>query len=240
MSSLVRRATLDDSAFLSWVIREASRSHLERGPLDAIIPNPQDLSDIIEWMTISEVPSSCLFNHFFIAERAGRPAAAAAGFDPAAPGLDSLMPALADAFCGLGFADEALQNAMQSMASYRACSPSLTPGIWTLEWIATVPEQRHSGLCTILVEHLLAEGVARGFRTAQVSVLIDNDKARRVYEAAGFKTAEERRHPDFERAFGAPGMLSLRRELTANDARVVLAAQRAPAVRQSSIRHMPL
>ena len=39
-----------------------------------------------------------------------------------------------------------------------------------------------------------------------VSVLIGNVSAERAYEAVGFRMVDEKRHPEFEREFGCPGI----------------------------------
>jgi RimJ/RimL family protein N-acetyltransferase len=38
---------------------------------------------------------------------------------------------------------------------------------------------------------------SRGYRVGQISVMIGNTPAQRAYEKAGFKVADEKRHPDF-------------------------------------------
>jgi hypothetical protein len=53
----------------------------------------------------------------------------------------------------------------------------------------------------------------RGFKQAQLSLFIGNLTARRSYERAGFRLAEEKRSAEFEDACGVPGLWCLRRSL---------------------------
>jgi hypothetical protein len=54
-------------------------------------------------------------------------------------------------------------------------------------------------------------GRERGHTQSQIAVLIGNTPAQRAYESAGFRVADEKRHPDFERAIGSPGIRRLLR-----------------------------
>jgi hypothetical protein len=60
---------------------------------------------------------------------------------------------------------------------------------------------------------VLGEGRQRGFRHAQVTTFIGNSAAAFAYQKAGFRVAEEKRHPDFERLTGAPGLVRYERVL---------------------------
>jgi RimJ/RimL family protein N-acetyltransferase len=60
---------------------------------------------------------------------------------------------------------------------------------------------------------VLDKGHQRGFRLAQVTTYIGNTAATLVYEKAGFRIAEEKRHPDFERLMEVPGLVRYERNL---------------------------
>jgi translation initiation factor 4G len=84
---------------------------------------------------------------------------------------------------------------------------------WTIENVATAPEFRGRGLAGQLIAAALERGREAGFAAAQISFLIGNDPAERAYAKAGFRQAEERRHPDFAAAVGAPGLKRFTRAL---------------------------
>ena len=59
--------------------------------------------------------------------------------------------------------------------------------------LAVLPEYRRAGVATTLLQHVLAEGAARGARHATLEVRRSNDPARRLYERFGFTVAGIRR-----------------------------------------------
>jgi translation initiation factor 4G len=69
------------------------------------------------------------------------------------------------------------------------------------------------GASSKLLEAILDQGREHGFRLAQVSYYIGNTPAENAYNKAGFKFADEKRHPDFEALIGCPGMVRLLCEL---------------------------
>ena len=51
------------------------------------------------------------------------------------------------------------------------------------------------------------------YARSQISHLIGNTPAQTAYERVGFETIKEKRHPDFEAAFGSPGIARMVRSL---------------------------
>ena len=49
--------------------------------------------------------------------------------------------------------------------------------------------------------------------TAQIGYLLGNNPARNAYQKVGFKWLEDYQHPDFEAAFGTPGVARMQRPL---------------------------
>lgn len=64
-----------------------------------------------------------------------------------------------------------------------------------------------------LIKEILEIGSRKGFRLAQVSVLIGNTAAQNAYEKCGFKVRDERRNRNFEAETGSPGSRTLLRAL---------------------------
>ncbi len=79
--------------------------------------------------------------------------------------------------------------------------------------MATRPEFRRRGLIDALVKEILERGRARGATVADIGVLIGNDRAQRAYEKAGFVVVGEKRHAEFEAAYGCPGVRALTRKI---------------------------
>jgi len=208
----VRRATPDDAPFLAWVVLASARSHLPRGFWDLLVPEGEaERLAFAERLLLAEEPSWWHWSLFWIAEREGRPGAALSGFDPTqlAP-PNASVPAAAGA-CGMG--REQLAAAFARCAPAFACFHEPTPGAWIVESVATRPEARGAGLGAALVEHVLAEGREQGHSLAQLSLMIGNAPAQRLYERHGFAISAEKRDPGFENALGCPGIALMSRRL---------------------------
>lgn len=219
-------ATPDHSAFLAQVVLAASRSQLARGPFDiALELNDEDVLDILEWMTLSELVSNCHFTRFLVAEVDGEPAGALAAFDPAETDLLPLGAALSDAYSGLGHDDAGLSDVVNRIEVLRHCFPTAPPGTWTLEWVAVDAAHRRRGVCAKLMQEILAKGARQGLRKAQISTYAGNDAAIKTYERAGFRIESERSDPQFSAVLGVRGMITMLRNVFGFTLLIVAAAE---------------
>jgi translation initiation factor 4G len=201
----IRRARPEDAPFLAWAVLASARSHLPRGFWDLLIPeSEQERLDFASALLLSEEPSWWHWSLFWIAERDGQPGAALSGFDPARVIAADEAVVLAAAACGFGRAR--LAAAFARCQPMFACLHEPEPGAWVVESVATRPEARGVGLASALVGRVLAEGRAGGHALAQLSLLIGNTPAQRVYERAGFRVTAEKRSAAFEGALGCPGI----------------------------------
>jgi translation initiation factor 4G len=212
MRFTVRPAIADDAPFLAWVQQEASRSHLPYGLWDLAIPGPDDYRlGLLERLCRADAVSFCHWSGFLVAEVDGKPAAALSAYDDApiatGPRLDE---AIAQALIPEGWNEARLGAMFQRIAPFLTCAPEQPEKTWVVEWVATVPAHRGKGLTRALLQAILEAGRQRGHTQFQISVLIDNTPAQRAYESAGFTVADEKRHPDFEAALGAPGIRCMR------------------------------
>jgi ribosomal protein S18 acetylase RimI-like enzyme len=202
---LIRRATPGDAPFLAWVVLAAARSHLPRGFWDLFVGDdePRALA-LAEQLLRADTPSWWHWSLFWIAEHEGRPGAALSGFDPtrlAAP--DAAVPAAAAA---AGFDRAALAAAFARCAPMFGCFHEPEPEAWVVESVATRPEARGLGFGAALVARVLEEGRERGHVFAQLSLMIGNAPAQRLYERHGFAITAEKRSAAFEAALGCPGI----------------------------------
>jgi translation initiation factor 4G len=208
MRPTIRRARPDDVEFLVWVTMAATRSHLPRGFWDLLEPDREDdRHAVIRTLLHAEKPSWWHWKLFWIAEHDGRPGAALSGFDPnqlVSP--NSAVPAAAAA-CGID--GDRLAGAFRRCEPIFECFHEPAPGAWVVESVATHPDARGRGLAAVLVDHVLQEGRAAGHAIAQLSLLIGNERAQRVYERAGFAITAEKRSPSFEAALGGPGIAQM-------------------------------
>jgi ribosomal protein S18 acetylase RimI-like enzyme len=206
MNIRTRLAQTSDATFLAWVILTAARSHRERGWFDIVLSRPQ--SECLEYLrrlTLTSTRSWWHYSRFRVAEVDGRATAALCAFR-AGDGYPLSQAAMVEVARSLAWSDDE-QDAMWSRGAYMfTCILESDDNLWTIENVATLPAHRGQGLAHALLDEALAEGRAKGFTRAQITFLIGNDPAERVYVGAGFTFDDERRHPDFEAAVGAPGL----------------------------------
>jgi len=113
----------------------------------------------------------------------------------------------------MGLTEEDMAPGQQALAAFMTCHSDFMEGVWVIEQVATLPEYRRLGVITGLLQAVLDRGRDNGFGLAQVSFYIGNTPAQRAYEKAGFRVIDEKRHPDFERVIGCPGMMRMLRDL---------------------------
>jgi translation initiation factor 4G len=207
-----RPARVGDVAFLASVMLAASRSHLPRGAWDLMLDAPDEVClEFLSRMASAEPATFCHWSAFVVAEVDGEPAAALAGFDPGA--LADPVPTIERTLGTLGWTREDVARGDERLAPFFTCVPQWIPGLWRIEWVATLPEHRRRGMAERLLREILAAGARAGHRTAQLFVFVGNTPAIAAYEKNGFRVEQDRRDPRFEAALGSPGMLEMRRPL---------------------------
>ncbi len=161
---------------------------------------------------LTQAPSWWRYDRWLIAEIDGIPAAACAAFG--ASEFAQSEAAITEATGALGWTAADIAEIWRRGAYVFSCT--MTPDdheAWVIENVACRPEHRGKGLVGELLAQALDLGRGRGFPDAQISFVIGNAAAERAYSKAGFSLVEERRHPDFEAAVGAPGLRRFGRRL---------------------------
>jgi translation initiation factor 4G len=215
VTTRIRSATAADADFVSWVILTASRSQLPLGAWDHYVAGDEArVLSLIRRMVTHDVRSFCRWEGFLIAEVDGTPAAGLSGYASNDPAMANPDPAIAAASStALGWGDPELQAAGARLAAFLTCITEPPPDTWVIEWVATRPELRRRGLVHDLLLAILDVGRQRRFTRSQIMVFIENTAARCAYERAGFAFVGEKRHPDFARLMGCPGISRLLRDL---------------------------
>jgi translation initiation factor 4G len=207
MDLSIRAATRDDSALIAWVEQTAARSGMPLGFWDLMFPGADaPRLALIEQIVRSPLDSFAHYSGFLVAELDGMAVGALSGYSPAAKKLEHFR----DAFRGV------LSDNDWSIAHQKLVGPRIAPALtcisdtpedrWIVEWVALKPEARGKGVAAALLAAVFERGRAAGFTKTQLSVLLGNTPALRTYERAGFSVVDEKRHPDFEAVFGAPGV----------------------------------
>ena len=209
MGIRIRRATERDLDLLTWVMLAASRSHLDRGIWEYL--NASDEAATLSFLRrLATTETVHLMHHslFLVAELDDEPGAAMCAYDSSTQGFDVLTPELAAATAAEGIDAEEPEYGRRSgvlLGGFVTEDPGPPGPRWVIENVATKPEMRRKGLVDALLHQLLGHGRERGFEHAQISVLIDNVRARRAYLKAGFEPIAEVRSEDWSREIGCPG-----------------------------------
>ena len=210
----IRPARPEDAKLIAWCMLMAGRSHMETGIWDLIISQPEDRClAFLEMLTLQEPRHMCHYTEFLVAEVDGHPAAALEGFDPVKNGEATVAMPMAAVIEKMGLTEQDMAPGQQNLAAFMTCHPDFADGAWIIEHVSTRPEYRRMEAVSKLLEATLDKGRDQGFRLAQVGFYIGNTPAERAYKKAGFKYADEKRHPDFEALIGCPGMVRLLRDL---------------------------
>jgi len=201
----IRAARPEDADFLAWAVVESARSHVARGFWDLFVAESDAARiDFVRQLLLAARVSWWHWRIFHIAELDGAPAATLSGFDPAL--VQSPNDAVQAAIAASGWTDAQIQAAITRASPIFGCMLEPTPGAWLVESVATRPAARGHGLAQALVAHVQDEGRRRGLRQAELTLMIGNTAAQRVYERAGFAITAEKRDPGFEAALGCPGL----------------------------------
>ena len=211
----IRPARIDDAPFLAWVCLMAGRSHCQRGIWDVIINRPEDECLVfLENLVVTNRLHAYHYSGFIVAEVDGHSVAALSGYDSTRIGDRQDRRGCWDAGRKVGITlwDWLLRN-RKRISAVEEIRPRVAAGAWVVESVATLPEFRRRGLIDKLLKEILEIGRQKGFRIAQVSVLIGNTAAQNAYEKCGFEVRDERRSRNFEAETGSPGTITLLRDL---------------------------
>ena len=214
MAIKIRPARAQDAKLLAWCMLMAGRSHLEIGMWDLVISQTEKKClEFIEMLTLQKPRHMCSYTEFLVAEIDGKPVAALEGYDSVKNGEETVAVPMAAVIQKMGLTEQDMAPGQQAIVAFMTCHPDVAEGAWVVEHVATLPEYRRMGAVDKLLEAVLDKGRKQGFRLAQISFYIGNTPAERAYKKAGFKYADEKRHPDFERLIGCPGMVRFMRDI---------------------------
>lgn len=206
----IRPAREVDVPFIAWVQQEAARSHLPLGFWDLAFPGAdEERLRIIGRIANAQTParSFCHWSGFLVAEVDGEAAAALSGYArPSVAAGSAFFEAMGEALDAEHWSPGDREAMGARITPFLTCIPEAPEDAWVIEWVATSPRYRGKGLVRTLLHEILARGRERGHAVAQIGVLIGNTPAQHAYESAGFRVVDEKRHADFERALGSPGI----------------------------------
>ena len=210
----IRKAQPEDGTFLADMIMMAGRNHISRAILEYFLGGkPNDCMTFLQMLLITQTPH--LFHHscYMIAEDSSGPVAVMGGYDPKAMGYHALHVAIPEVSPILGWSEAEQDLVKERTDKLVPCMPQVVEGAWVIDRGATKDEARRKGAASQLLEAIMDEGTGLGFGRVQTNIFIGNEPAIKLYEKAGFAIAEEKADEFFDRMIGAPGMVSLTRDI---------------------------
>jgi GNAT superfamily N-acetyltransferase len=213
LTHIIRQAKQGDADFLAWAILSASRGHRARGWFDAVLTHSEEVRlNFLRRLTLTRATSWWHYSRFLVAESDGEAVAALSAFR-AGDAYPLSQQAISEAAEGFHWSEAERQEMWRRGSYIFTCTLETKDDVWAIENIAVLPERRGRGLAHELIERAVDDGRRAGCRQAQITFTIGNDAAEHAYARSGFTPEDEKRHPDFEVATGAPGLRRYVRDL---------------------------
>lgn len=207
-------ATSEHISFVAWVVLAATRSHVPKGMWDLLLgEDEQRVLRYLEVFADTKQVHWGQWSQFIVAEVDGVPAAGMMGYLENEQPVSVMFAGATEATKKFGITPQEWAAGWERAKSIANIGYPHEPGAWVVEHVATKPEYRRRGLVERLIHETLDRGRERGAKTAEIGVLIGNEKAQRAYEKCGFAVVGEVRDAEFEAVYGSPGALALRRSL---------------------------
>lgn len=206
MEGTIRKAEERDAVDVAKLCFLAGKSHVEFSVYDLMVPGPPGMTDeridTLAGVISAEAQSWISYIHYQVVEAEGRVASGLATFTVEESGDEKLGAALIE----IGWQISDLIEMGKRFEVWEATDTGRAPGYLIVEDAATFEEFRHRGYTSALLEQAAEQARAGAFPGLQLTVMLGNDPAVRVYEKAGFKMDTAKENPDFEKIFGSPGV----------------------------------
>ncbi|MBI5288885.1 MAG: GNAT family N-acetyltransferase [Chloroflexi bacterium] len=205
-------ARREHAGFIAWTMLTAARSHLDVGMWDLVTGWPEaETLRYLEALCTTERLHFTHYSLYLVAEVDGKPAAALSGYVESENGTHTLIEAMQEVDRKLGRSEAEFAAGWMRAGSIANVNPPHDPANWVVEHVATHPDFRRQGLIDRLLAAIVERGRERGATTADVGVLMGNDRAQAAYEKAGFSVVWEAEDEAFASAYKCPGIRLLRR-----------------------------
>jgi GNAT superfamily N-acetyltransferase len=206
MDYIIRPAVPEDAPEAAKLMYLAAKSHVETSIYDLTFPGSMEerLSKLAALFT-TRTRSWYHYSHYLVSEVDGSIAGSLCGFNELEAGGKKMQ----EAYIEIG-TDRAEGTAMfERLQPFHRVNPKHYEDSWVVEHVAVFPDFRGKGIISALLQEILDRGRERGYRSAELNMLIGNTPAQRAYEKAGFVIVEENTDDEFMQIFGSPGMARL-------------------------------
>ena len=208
-------ATREHIPFVAWVVMTATRSHLPRSLWEFSLGTDDDATILryLEAFADTDAVHWAHYSTFLIAEVDGVPAAGLCGFFENELTVQSMIFGGMEANAKIGRTAEEAAEGWKRASSIAAITIPHEPGMLGRRARRHPPGLPPPRPRRRLVREMLQRGRERGAKTAEIGVLIGNDRAQKAYEKCGFEVFAEARDAEFERVYGCPGAVAMRRAI---------------------------
>ena len=210
MDALIRPAVPGDADKVSRLMYLAGQSHIDTSIYDIMFPGTLEfkLEQLRELFTTT-TRSWFHYSHYLVAEVDEEVAGSLCGYNE----LEAGGRKVRKAFKETGWGSTKGRDMVERLQPFYRVYPVHPEDAWVIENVAVFPEFRRKGLINALLEEILDRGRQRGYKYAELGILIGNLPAQWAYEKAGMVVVEETTDPEFEEIFGSPGMARMVVEL---------------------------
>ena len=203
-----RPATISDMSFLAQIIYEASLPPHNHSFWDEVLVESQ--TSTLDFLVATlKVRASNWGNveDFLVAEVAGKPVAAAAGYQPDFEDYRPLQLSRISTIAEeLGWSQKTEVEFYRRYTQLFSNNPRpifLNPQApWIIESVAVLPDVRGQGIGKVLLKSLLEIGRDQGQSHAGIMIINGNERARKTYESLGFKPYQTFHADYFREQFG--------------------------------------
>ena len=210
----IRSGRPEDAPFLAWAVLTASRGHLSSGWFDIALNRPErDCLRFLTQLTQTATVSVWHYSLFLIAEGGDAgPVATLSAFR--ATDVYPVTPlAISEAVDASGLPLQERTLIWERGCYAFTCTTPPRADCLMIENVATLPRYRSHGYSSALFERAFEDGRQQKLLEAQITFLIGNHAAERLYTKAGFRFDNEWRNPTFQAMAGSPGLRRLTRSL---------------------------
>ena len=205
MEHVTRDATAEDAIDIAKLYYLAGKSHVDRSIYDLMIPGPPGMTEerieAIAKIASTEAPSWLNLSHYKVIEVDGKVASGLATFTTEEAGGRQLGQAMMEA--GWGVKD--LLSMGRRLRVWSGVDPGREHGYLVVENVATFDGFRDNGFSAELLAMAIESAREQGLKGLQLTVLLGNDPAIRVYEKAGFELVKSKESKKFNKVFTSPG-----------------------------------
>ena len=202
MSITIKKATVDDSAFLAQMMLQSSRAGKKDGLFDLVFKTNDDdtILQNLEQLTKTTAKSHCHFSNFLIAVVDGKNVGTLCSYEPRIATHETFIKALSEIGCS---------DIDESLEVMFCCDFDLNKRTLMFDFMEELDGFIDVGVLKELMQKSLLTARLKGYRIAQTMIEIGSLESKLFYNKLGFKEVAQRECDLYKEKFGRPGLMLL-------------------------------